>query len=243
MWGRICAACAVVFALVFPASGHASASTTTGLQCGFSSVLTVFGNDGGDRVASYAVRSSWCVDRQVTTTSTNSAGAKDRRGSAQAARKRHKHRKNNGGSGGGGGGSGSTQPSQTFTSCITNFQMSTQATPMASGVVFRNESVTSATGDSCTTRSFRIQGKFFTDYVDGVPSSLVARDSVSADVPETNERVELYPAGRVGPFDISVSFTSDGTGLCSGCSTDFNFCDARLYNAASNSKQTGCLNI
>jgi hypothetical protein len=239
MLGRICAVCAVVFGLVFPASGHASASSdTTGSQCGFSSVLTVFGNDGGDRVASYAVRASWCVDRQVTTTSVKTADAKDRRGSAKAARKRHRHRKINGGGGGGGG-----QSSQTVTTCITNFQMSTQATPMASGVVFRNESVTPTTGDSCTTRAFRIQGKFFTDYVDGVPSSLVTRDSSSADVPETNERVEIYPAGRVGPFDISVTFTSDGTGFCSGCTTDFNFCDARLYNAASSSKQTGCLNV
>lgn len=201
--------------VVWPTSGEA-ASGGPKRQCGLSSIVAINGREGSNRIASYTVSATWCLERtRGASTATD-----------QGRNRKNKRRR--------GGGRGRQRGGPIIT-CMTDFAMTTTPETVNNGVDFLGATTTPIEGDACAGQAFSIKGTFGEDYIDNVPS--FERDVIVER--EAGITIENYPLGKVGHFDITVRFSATGSGSCERCETDFVFCD--LILTTSISSQGACV--
>jgi hypothetical protein len=191
-------ACAVALVLTPLDAGAAQRSRK---RCGLGSQLVVNGKERANRVASYNVVASWCVESSRA--AATGAAANDGSGRRNGRRQRG-----------------------ALVSCMTDFEITATAKTVNGGVDLLYATSRQLDGDTCAGRAYRIEGRFGEDYIDDVPPG--ARTLITQTL--FGSRMEVYPLGRVGGFDITVRFGANGSGTCEGCAVDFAFCDVRFVS-------------
>lgn len=240
--GRSFIAVFVMSCLAVPAMGpEAHADRQTSVECGFSSDVTTNGFDGDTAVASYKVRATWCVETiYETRTITEDASSGDelsgssddakvekakKKQKAKKGRKGKRARKRAKRKNGSGGPTTRTRTERRVVSeCITDFELDAEPQTISGADLIGVTTTQAATSDACATRSYRVVGRFGRDYVRDVPSA--TRTVITETV--AGVTLENYPLGRLGHFDVVVSFARDGGATCQGCVPSFEFCDVRV---------------
>jgi hypothetical protein len=249
--GRLFIAVLVALCLTVPPIAGEAQAAETSLQCGFSSEVKADGFDGTRAVASYVVRATWCIETTYETRTITedvpsdelSSGsdeakvdkAKKKKAKGRKAKKRARRRSKRSD----GGGSGSTPRTRTerrvVSTCVTDFQLDAEPRTLVDGAHLIGATTTpTTTGDACSSRSYRVVGRFGRDYIAGVPG--FARSVISEGIDGLT--LENYPLGRFGTFDIDVHFTKDGA-RCDRCLPSFEFCDVRVVGDTSST----CVNL
>ena len=243
----------VVFGLVVPMGDADAQVRDTESECTGQAKYVIKGVDGSDSDAAiYELTATWCLERvfetttvqddpssqngssdgTVTATATSQSAtlsAADADDAKQLKRRGKKAKRGRRARRRGRGGSESTTSSRTrserrlVSTCITNFQLATTSVGEADLLDATQAPVTDS--ESCSGRTYRFEGRFGHDYIEDIPG--FTRNVITQTVSGT--RIENYPLGRVGYFDVTVRFNRDGGASCvgSGC-LPFKFCDLRI---------------
>lgn len=245
--GRLVVAVFVGLCLALPPVGHEASAADTVVECGFGGDVVTNGVDGSTTVATYRLSATWCVettyetrtftegpssdDQQVEKATKASKKKSGRQG--KRARKRAKRAKE------------PSSPSaprtrterRVVSECITDLQIEADPQTLVTGAELIGVTTTQVpAGDPCSSRSYRVVGRFGRDYVAGVPG--VERSVISQTV--AGVTLENYPFGRFGQFDITATFSRVGGATCNGCVPEFAFCDVRI---AYDDDEDGCLRL
>jgi hypothetical protein len=240
--GRFVVAVFVALCLMLPPIAPDAHAADTAVECGFTSEVRTEGHDGDTAVATYVVGARWCIETtyETRTITEGSSGEEISDGSDQAqadkAKKKQKAKKGRKGKKArkrAARRSKNQTSSRTTTrterrvvsTCMTDFELDAEPQALVGGVDPIGFTTTPvAGGDACASRAYRIAGRFGRDYIAGVPSE--TRSVISQEIGGTT--VENYPLGRLGHFDVTVTFARDGGARCERCVPAFEFCDVRI---------------